>query len=264
MRRELGEDHPDARSGSHVSQYAAVLGAFRASPAGAHALAAAGGAEAEAALAERAAKEAMQVTRLHLGLAPSDRLRVEGDEALLAALSCRRPCADEEADEEPSELRPRVDTWLERERRWDCETIVSTYSNLENRPSVIDEGAGRPRRRPPSAAAAAEVERPIRLGKTGMPVDFLPHARRGDAEYEDGSGSEDAEAGAADWRSNTRRKGETAEEKRARKAAVKEGRRDARASKKETRVIFAKEAAATRPQLATGAVPRGASVLPLH
>jgi len=255
-----------------VSAYASVLDAFRASPAGVEAIAVADGGE--AAEAERATKEAMQVTRMHLGLPPSERLRVEGDDELLAsraapeALAAAAAAAEAE-DEVPTELRPRVSTWLEREGQWDCETVVSTYSNLENRPSVIDEGVGRARRRPPPPAPAVEEEaRPIRLGKTGLPVDYLPHARRGEADEAGGSsdgGSEGEEEGqgARDWRADTRRKGETAEEKRARKAAVKEGRREARAEKKETRKTFQRESAATRPKLATGAVPRGASVLPL-
>jgi len=261
-RRELEEGRPGVRGAAALSAYSSVLDAFRASPAGAEALAAAAGPEAEAAEAERAAKEAQQVTRLRLGLPPSARLRTEGDDELLAALQGGGAASEE--DEAPTELRPRVDTWLEREGRWDCETIVSTYSNLENRPAVIDEGGGRPRRRAQPPPAAEEDVRPIRLGKTGLPVDYLPHARRAEAEAE-GEGSSDSEgAEGHDWRADIRRKGETAEEKRARKAAVKEGRREARAAKKETRVIFRKEAAATRPQHATGAIPRGASVLPLQ
>ena len=54
-----------------------------------------------------------------------------------------------------------------------------------------------------------------------------------DEDGDDGEG--DGEGGAAfgeEWRQNIRRKGETPEEKRARKAAVKAGRRDARAAKK--------------------------------
>ena len=46
--------------------------------------------------------------------------------------------------------------------RWDCETIVSTYSNLENHPSVIDEphggsgsGSGRGKRRANRRAGGA-------------------------------------------------------------------------------------------------------------
>ncbi len=156
----------------------------------------------------------------------------------------------------------------------DCETIVSTYSNLENRPSVIDAGAPRRQPRGGSRAASNISASPaiIKLGKTGLPVDYVPHKRAPQAgaeagagdDGERGSGDDDSgEEGAPDWRGNTRRKGETAEEKRARKAAVKEGRREARAAKKETKQLFKQEAKATQPRPATGAVRAGASVMPL-
>lgn len=152
---------------------------------------------------------------------------------------------------------------------------MSTYSNTENRPSVIEAGA--PRRAPcaPGSRAAANVSASpalIRLGKTGLPVDFVPHRRMaapgepfpgGGDDSVSGEEGEDAPGG-ADWRGATRRKGESAEEKRARKAAVKEGRREARSVKKETKTLFKQEAKATRPQQATGAVRIGASVVPLY
>ena len=84
--------------------------------------------------------------------------------------------------------------------RWDCETIVSTYSNLENHPSVIDEphggsgsGSGRgkrsaPNRRDGGGGAAAAANGPgasldSSFSRTnGLPGgggDYVPAPRRG-------------------------------------------------------------------------------------
>ena len=66
-----------------------------------------------------------------------------------------------------------------------------------------------------------------------------------------------------EWRSNTRRKGETTEEKKARKAAVKAGRRDARAAKKGLKTTFKQEASAMALKKEAGDTRVGASVVPL-
>jgi protein LTV1 len=70
---------------------------------------------------------------------------------------------------------------------------------------------------------------------------------------------EDEEDGEA-WRSNIRRKGETPEEKRARKAAVKAGRRDARAAKKGLKTTFKREAREMEKKPGVGDVRPGLSV----
>lgn len=181
---------------------------------------------------------------------------------------------------------------------WDCETIVSTYSNLENHPSVIDEQhggsggfsskrrGGKNRGRGDDAAFGASV---IRLSETnGLPVDYVLSRRgagrggsmltaanlaaigetgeegvemsRGGAdEYSD---EDDGELG-EEWRSNIRRKGETPEEKKARKAAVKAGRRDARAAKKGLKTTFKREEREMGKKAMVGDVRPGLSVTPL-
>ena len=149
---------------------------------------------------------------------------------------------------------------------------MSTYSNLENRPRMLDDGAPARRASRAGSRATANVSsapQVIRLGKTGLPVDYLPAAKRGDAEAAAAAGDDGSDRGidvAADaaWRANTRRKGETAEEKQARKQAVKQGRREARATKKDTRLLFQQEAKATQPKHAAGAVRPGTSVTPLN
>ena len=91
----------------------------------------------------------------------------------------------------------------------------------------------------------------------------------GDANVEDddaweGSGGEDddMEDGEA-WRSNIRRRGESAEEKRARKAAVKQGRRDARAAKKGLKTTFKREEREMGKKQMVGDVRPGLSVTQL-
>ena len=195
--------------------------------------------------------------------------------------------------------------YLKRDRpreTWDCETIVSTYSNLENHPSLIDEPLPlkRGRRRggggnDGTASSREEDESPsiIRLSAAnGLPVDYVRTrggggggARRGgsstltaanlaavaeaegegegEAEGLDGGGSEMEEEEEEDgeaWRSNIRRKGETPEEKRARKAAVKAGRRDARAAKKGLKTTFKREAREMEKKPGVGDVRPGLSV----
>ena len=69
-----------------------------------------------------------------------------------------------------------------------------------------------------------------------------------------------SEFGGEEWRSNIRRKGETAEEKKARKAAVKLGRREARAAKKGLKTTFKQEQAEMSKKRPTGDVRQGLSV----
>ena len=174
---------------------------------------------------------------------------------------------------------------------WDCETIVSTYSNLENHPSVIDEphggsSAGRGKGRGPSRKGDGDPSL-IRLSETnGLPVDYVRSRRakgRGGSMLtaanlaaigEANEGDDDVgETGACDdsddvdvgeeWRSNIRRKGETPEEKKARKAAVKAGRRDARAAKKGLKTTFKQEQREMGKKAMVGDLRPGLSVTQL-
>ena len=137
----------------------------------------------------------------------------------------------------------------------------------------------------PGAEGAVNV---IRLSDTnGLPVDYV-QSRRGkgrggngltaanlaaigegdeDDDGSDSGGEYDDEGGdfggsefGEDWRSNIRRKGETPEEKKARKAAVKLGRKDARAAKKGLKNTFKQEQAEMSKKRPTGDVRQGLSV----
>jgi len=107
---------------------------------------------------------------------------------------------------------------------WDCETILTTYSNLENHPRLI-------------RVREAKAVQKIKLDpKTGLPtpINLAPRKKMEDLSEDDG-----------DDRivkvTITRLKGESKEEKKARKNAVKEERRGRRVEKKATRTEFTTE-----------------------
>jgi protein LTV1 len=133
---------------------------------------------------------------------------------------------------------------------WDCESIISTLSNLDNRPSIIGEA---PTHRPASIAAESSASsagnRPqevrVRLSaKTGMPVGYV--GRVGSVpEGEEGEESEEDEGPAVNL-GEKRDKKESKDTKKARKAAVKAERQQRRVAKKEMQGFFAEESASQK------------------
>jgi protein LTV1 len=109
---------------------------------------------------------------------------------------------------------------------WDCETIVSTYSNLDNHPVKIE---GR--------------KKQIKLSqKTGIPKGYVHGQDQNDdamaaSSDQDDEDSEDGQVSSAE----PRKKGETAEERRERKKRVKEEKRVQRERKKNLKATFRKE-----------------------
>ena len=184
---------------------------------------------------------------------------------------------------------------------WDAETIISTYSNTENHPGSIATGrrisARDRKRRAAQEAAKAEKEAhrvvfgsalekldpldprsgDIVLNNKGLPM--LPEANEEailaaqQEEDEEGSqGDYDEEGEEEDWevrdtgvgRGGKKGKGEkeTAEEKRARKAAVKAEKAEARARKKNMKTAFKKEEAVQgKRQTSAAGSMRGRSVI---
>ncbi|XP_074657652.1 protein LTV1 homolog [Tubulanus polymorphus] len=128
---------------------------------------------------------------------------------------------DDESDEETLE---RMVVRAEPTERWDCESILSTYSTLYNRPKTIEE----PRR--------------IKLDKSGMPSGVLKSKRSGDGltlneiEKEFNASRPVARAPTSHARGH-----ETPDERRARKHAIKDERRERRIEKKATKDAFKKE-----------------------
>lgn len=171
----------------------------------------------------------------------------------------------------------------DRGETWDCESVLSLRSNLDNHPRKILE-----QRRPPAPQQQGAVQPQARAGtrsggtirlssKTGLPVisEGKPSlcSRRGGGQGPVASLGDDAagcssgddggsscsssgasEAGAASVAfsvaSTTRLKGETSEERRARKSAVKEAQRASRVAKKELKTLFKEEAGRQRKQAA--------------
>lgn len=69
--------------------------------------------------------------------------------------------------------------------QWDCETIVSTYSNLDNHPAKIEApGAARKKKIAETVSGALNAtSHMITLrGKEKLPVDFLPRGKKPDVE----------------------------------------------------------------------------------
>lgn len=123
---------------------------------------------------------------------------------------------------------------------WDCESILSTYSNLDNNPAVID-GTSRRRRRTKKKSKKPEQdipeEEPVQIllsDKTGLPLGVLPEKSK--VFDDDGlTFASSVNKGVA------RKKGETKEEKRARKNLVKEEKKISRIEKKMMREAIQEE-----------------------
>lgn len=133
----------------------------------------------------------------------------------------------------------------EDEEQWDCESIVTTYSNLENHPFTICSFPTESKKQTLNQVAEASNS-VIRLrGKQQLPVDFLPEKGR----YSRVAKNEIVKCsnGAMDQKENEkctsgRRAGESKEERKARKVAFKEEKRNARRVKKEMKLLYRSEA----------------------
>jgi len=132
------------------------------------------------------------------------------------------------AEEESSE---EIVTEVVRDPQWDCETILSTYSNVANHPKLIESGAG--------------VRREKKEGST-KPVRFADQKNDDASSNDDDDEEEDEYEEEPVNKGVARPKTETAAEKKARKAAVKEERRRARETKKKTKAIYRSETAAQK------------------
>lgn len=125
---------------------------------------------------------------------------------------------------------------------WDCETIVTTYSNLDNHPGKI--GVPELRRKKKLAETfAGALSAPSNIislkGKQNLPVEFLPGSRKPAKEKVKDDGNVKTET---ELQKRKQHGQESKEEKKERKAAVKEERREARRAKKELKGLFKGEA----------------------
>jgi len=134
---------------------------------------------------------------------------------------------------------------------WDCESILSTYSNLDNNPKTIGTEGRRRRRKPKKIneddnydESTASVQHIIQLSeKTGLPLGVLP--THGGC----GFSADDMQSQAVDGtdtfmsvnKGEKRHKNESMEEKKLRKLNVKKERQLARMQKKMMKNAFGDE-----------------------
>ncbi|KAH9486346.1 Protein LTV1 [Psilocybe cubensis] len=145
----------------------------------------------------------------------------------------------EEAEVDDAELDAQLFPEDDKKDRWDCETILTTYTNLENHPRlirardmtpgpkiVLDRKTGMP-----SVLKTAESKK---LNSKTTRVSFGPSTdESNDTESDEGTVRRSAAVG--------RPRDETKEEKKARKAAIKAERQTRRAEKKSTKEQFGAE-----------------------
>ncbi|KAN0003557.1 hypothetical protein ACTFIZ_009722 [Dictyostelium cf. discoideum] len=105
--------------------------------------------------------------------------------------------------------------------KWDCETILTTYTNLENHPKLLKE------------------EKKIKLSrKTGMPIGVIPTKQK---EISDDDNEDDEEEEEKSINLGVSRKNETKESRKLRKQQLKDDRKNKRELKKDLKVAFKKE-----------------------
>lgn len=121
---------------------------------------------------------------------------------------------------------------------WDCESIISTYSNLDNHPTRLSHPKP-PRKKDAANPPPRDAPKRIVLSsKSGLPVGVLD--ARGPATDGDDSEDEEEPEGQVN-KGAARSRDETPEERRARKALVKEERMKKRSEKREVKAAFKKE-----------------------
>ena len=136
---------------------------------------------------------------------------------------------------------PPIEQWMSEvykevvEDEWDVESIVSTYSNTENHPTAIREKR--------SQAATQQAAKRREQAQTALAQAIAdaaqPTQQHGADAEEDEEDEADRDAGATRNLGEARPRGESAEEKRARKAAMKAEKREGRQRKKQLRTLYA-------------------------
>jgi len=170
--------------------------------------------------------------------------------AKLRDIEAKANAGGEEEEEEEDEERLVSLTTFEKPKEknnWDCESILSTYSNLYNHPKTISEPSAKNRKKnnldhddgsSVSGKTGADKSQIKLSAKSGLPLGVLP-----------ASGPTQRQLEAMDYDGLTRLRtaptlrpdDETAEDRRARKKAVKEERRERRMEKKANTAAFKDE-----------------------
>jgi len=135
---------------------------------------------------------------------------------------------------------------MKEQNPWDCESILSTYSNVDNNPAIIGRNGRRRRKKKKKSKNPTDdydeetipEEQPVQIllsDKTGLPLGVLPE--RGN-KHDDYFGEESF---VSVNRGEARKKNETKDEKKARKKSLKEERQISRIQKKMMREAFQEE-----------------------
>ncbi|KAH8367130.1 hypothetical protein KR084_001920, partial [Drosophila pseudotakahashii] len=154
-----------------------------------------------------------------------------------------------EGEEDPTEELVEYEVDDPKQKKWDCESILSTYSNIYNHPKVIDE----PRRSRRSSASTNPA--PIQIDpKTGLPTNVLRNGVDGQLTAKALANLADESPAATGPKSlcaksvlstlsvlSIRPKDETAEEKKERKRLLKDYRYERRIEKKANSEAFKEE-----------------------
>lgn len=154
-----------------------------------------------------------------------------------------------DGEQDPTEELVEYEVEDPKQKKWDCESILSTYSNIYNHPKLIDE----PRRSRRSSASTNTA--PIHIDpKTGLPTNVLRGGVDGQLTAKALANLADDSPAAAGPKSlcaksvlstlsvlSIRPKDETPEEKKERKRLLKEYRNDRRVEKKANTEAFKEE-----------------------
>ncbi|KAG6510067.1 protein LTV1 homolog [Zingiber officinale] len=115
---------------------------------------------------------------------------------------------------------------------WDCETIVSTYSNLDNHPGRIQAPENLNKKFPRIFLGDLTTSNVITLrGKEKLPVNYLPDKVKTADKVK-------LPASLINDKPKRRSRSESKDEKKERKAALKEERRESRRAKKELKGLY--------------------------
>ncbi|CAG9465556.1 unnamed protein product [Pedinophyceae sp. YPF-701] len=119
--------------------------------------------------------------------------------------------------------------------RWDCESMASMRSNALHHPGRI----GAPPKPASRAGADGAAPAPVKLSAQGVPVGYVRRApARGEEAGSEDGGEDEHPAPPNSAAPKARTKGESAEERRARKQAVKDQKRARREEKKRSTAVF--------------------------
>ena len=204
----------------------------------------------------------MQVD-LPLGVSLQDLSQLEIDQLddeLVAKLKAKEAYYRQQAAEEDGTMGTGdEEVEVKRRAQWDCQSVLSMQSNLENHPGKIaDEPSARRLAMLKRNADASQTKSiaPLQFStKTGLPLGVAGITKAHTIVEDDSDDEEEVcvNLGAA------RKRDESAEEKKERKAAVKELRRNARSSKKVLKQVYVAENVKAQ-KLATTNVQAKASI----